>query len=127
MPRAKDKTYLYVSNPPMIHTQSSKINHYLGLAEIYIRMGTPEKFTIEVKIADDFITDAVTEIDGTPVLIELQRSVVSTRKMQDKVDKFVAHYNKHGAKHMWIFTDKPYDLSVPRGFLVEQKKMTLLQ
>lgn len=111
----------------MIHTQSSKINHYLGLAEIYLRLGQPDSFDIEVKIADDFITDAVTTLQDTPVLIELQRSIVSNRKMQDKVDKFVAHYEKHHARHLWIFTDKPYDISVPSGFLVEQKKMTLLQ
>lgn len=109
----------------MIHTQSSKINHYLGLADIYIRLGCPEYFIIEHHIENGaYIPDAVTKLGEHKVLIELQRSVISESKMQDKVDNFVKYYSCHGSKYLWIFTDKEYKLRVPSGFLVEQKKLT---
>jgi competence CoiA-like predicted nuclease len=109
----------------MIHTQSSKINHYLGLADIYIRIGCPEFYHIEHHIENGaYIPDAVTKIGEHTVVIELQRSVISESKMQDKVDNFVKYYSCHGSRHLWIFTDKEYKLRVPPGFHIEQKKMT---
>jgi competence CoiA-like predicted nuclease len=112
----------------MIHTQSSKINHYLGLADIFIRIGCPTDYTIECHIENgEYIPDAIAKIGEHKIVIELQRSVISESKMQDKVDNFVKYYGKHGSKHLWIFTDKEYKLRVPSGFNVEQKKMTPTQ
>lgn len=108
----------------MIHTQSSKIQHYLGLVDIYLQLGKPTYYEIETPIGDDYIPDAFTIVGDTPVLVELQRSLISNRKMQDKVDKFVKYYPTHGATHLWVFTEHTYHIDVPSGFTVLQKKMT---
>lgn len=124
VPRSRDKTFLYVNNPPMIHTQSSKINHYLGLADIFLQLGQPEHFTIEFRLSDSYTPDAYTKVGDHLVIIEYQRSYISNAKMQDKINKFVDHYKLHGARRLWIYTDIDFNVKVPAGFIVEQRKMT---
>lgn len=108
----------------MIHLQSSKIPHFLGLADIFIRLGRPKIFEVEPYVNDEYRPDAYTRIDDLPVLIELQRSRISHPKMMDKIDQFVASYKskQHDARTLWIITDHEYRLSLPRGFTVEQKR-----
>lgn len=111
-------------NPVLIHTESTKIRHYLAIAQFYIDIGKPEIYEIEPNFDRDYVPDVYTRIAGTPILIEIQRSHSSNRKMQAKVDGFVRTYRegKHDAKTLWIVSDEQYRLTVPSGFTVQQHR-----
>jgi hypothetical protein len=115
-------------NPALIHTQSAKLRHYLGLVDIYLTLGKPEVFHVEPHIAESYRPDASTVISNSPVLLEYQRSLVSNRKMQEKVDGFVETNKQglHDAKTLLIVTDYEYDLRIPEGFGIIQKKMDII-
>jgi hypothetical protein len=113
-------------NPTIIHPQSNKINHFLGIVDLYIKLGQPKIFEVEPVINDEYRPDAYFRLsDGTPVLIELQRTLVSTKRMQEKVEAFAKAFLKkqHDAKTLWIVADTEYRIKVPAGFSVVQRKM----
>lgn len=112
-------------NPTIIHTESSKIRHYLAIADFYIQIGCPEIYEVEPQIAEDYVPDAYTRIDGTPILVEIQRSYISNRKMQNKIDSWVRTYRegKHDARTLWVVSDLPFKVQVPNGFVLEFKEL----
>jgi hypothetical protein len=113
-------------NPAMMNEQSPKILHFLGLVDIYLSLGKPAIYTVEPDIDENYRPDAYCRLgDFGPTLIELQRSTISKRKMQEKVNGFVLTYQKkkHDAKTLLIYTDKPYSLDVPYGFQIVQRKL----
>jgi len=113
-------------NPSIIHPQSNKISHFIAIADLYIGLKQPKVFEVEPVINDDFRPDAyVRDISlPSPVLVEVQRTVISTKKMQAKVDEFVKSYLKkqHDAKALWIISDVEYRLDIPEGFSVIHQK-----
>lgn len=115
-------------NPALIHKQSSHLNHYLAIADLYITLNQPEPYEVEPFISEEYRPDVSTVLDGTPVLIELQRSIISNKKMQEKVNNFVATHRKdsHKAKTLLVITDYRYDLQAPPGYAVVQKKLGVL-
>ena len=126
VPQVKDRPYLYMPNPTIIHPQSNKINHFLGIVDIYINLDQPKVFEVEPIINDEYRPDAYVRVIGdTPVLIELQRTLISIKRMQEKVDAFVKAYNKkeHDAKTLWIVSDTEYRVKIPSGFSIVQKKL----
>ena len=127
VPQVKDRPYLYMPNPTIIHPQSNKINHFLGLVDIYISLNQPKIFEVEPIVNDEYRPDAYVRLDGdTPVLIELQRTAISTKRMQEKVDAFAkAHMKKeHDAKTLWIVADTEYRVKIPSGFDIVHKKIS---
>jgi len=122
IPQVKDRPYLYMPNPSVIHPQSPKIPHHLALADLYIQIGQPKIYEIEPKINDDYVPDVYTRLD-TPIIVELQRTVISQKKMQAKVEAFVdSFYRKqHDARTLWIVSDYVYNVKVPEGFNIVQK------
>lgn len=125
VPRPKDEAYLYMPNPAMIHTESSKIRHYLAIADVYIRRGKPNVFEVEPYFDDKYRPDAYMR-NPSPVLVEVQRSYISHKKMQDKVDGFVRTYRegKHDAKTLWIVSDDEFKVRWPEGFEVFKLPLT---
>lgn len=128
VPQVKDRPYLYMTNPSMIHPQSNKIAHFLGLADLYIHMNQPKIFEVEPIINDEYRPDIYTRLhdaDNTAVLIELQRTLISVKRMQEKVDQFAKAYHKkeHDAKTLWIVADSEYRIAVPSGFTIVQRRM----
>ena len=115
-------------NPALIHTQSAKLKHYLGLVDIYLTLDKPEVYEIEPYFSADYRPDVRTKLLDTSVLIEYQRSIVSNKKMQDKVDAFVTTNKQglHDAKSLLIVTDYRYDLIMPTGYEVIQKKFDVI-
>ena len=122
--RPRDQQYLYMPNPTLINIQSSKTQHFLGLVDVYIRLGRPEIYEVEPVVNENYRPDAYTRINGEPVVIELQRSTVSAKKMQAKVDAFVESHirRQHDAKTLWIISPVSYKLNVPTGYRVVQQK-----
>lgn len=123
IPQVKDRPYLYMPNPTLIHPQSNKINHFLGLVDLYIQMKQPAVFEIEPIINEDYRPDVYTRKE-VPVLIELQLTPISLKRMQEKVDLFVkAHIKKqHDATTLWIVADTQYQVKIPAGYSVMQMK-----
>src|SRR5690625_1287432 len=97
--RPKDEPYLYMPNPTIIHPESQNIRHFLGIADIYMNLEKPEIFEVEPGVSEGYRPDIYTRIPD-PTIIEFQRSVISRKRMQQKVDAFVdAHLQGlHDAK-----------------------------
>lgn len=116
--RPKDETYLYMPNPAKMHTESSKRQHALAVVDTYIKLGKPQHFDVEPNFDTKYRPDAYTTIRGKKAVIEVQRSHISNRKMQDKVDGFVRTHRegKHEACIMYVVTDENFSISAPSGY-----------
>lgn len=115
VPRPKDECYLYMPNPALIHTESSKIRHYLAIADVYIQLGKPQIYAIEPQINEQYTPDVYTRINDVPIIIEVQRSYISNKKMQQKINQFVESYRKgeHDATILWVFGNYPWKVDLP--------------
>lgn len=124
VPRPKDQQYLYMPNPARINMQSSKIPHFLALVDLYIMLKQPEVFEVEPPVSESYRPDAYTRIRDTPIVIEYQRSLVSTKKIQKKVDEFAESFylKKHDSRVLWLYSGVRYHVKVPDGFTVVHKK-----
>lgn len=121
VPREKDKTYLYMPNPALVHGKSQKVNHHLKVVDVYIYFGCPEVFTIEPVFShyrpDAFMIDG----NGHNICIEVQLTPISKTKMQQKIDNFRATFHDHHCYNLYIITDHRYDgLKVPEGFHIHK-------
>lgn len=87
----------------------------------------PKIFEIEPPISDDYRPDVYTRLKDTPVIIEYQRTIISNKKMQAKVDLFIESHirKKHDATILWIVSDYAYKVSFPSGYSVVHKKLSL--
>lgn len=127
IPQAREEQYIYMPNPAMINIQSPKLKHFLGLVDVFITLGQPEIYEVEPQITDDYRPDAYTRLDMVPTIIELQRSTISRKKFQAKVDMFVQSYKmkKHDARTLLVYTDTAYKLTIPSGFEIIQRKLVI--
>jgi uncharacterized protein (DUF1499 family) len=121
IPMPKDKPYLYMPNPTMIHTQSSKTQHFLSLVDVYIDLGQPNIYQIEPQINQEYRPDVYARLPE-PTIIEVQRSYISHKKMQEKLNMFVdsSIRRQHDSNILWIISTREYKLKVPSGFTVIQ-------
>ncbi|MMZ47345.1 hypothetical protein D1872_89890 [compost metagenome] len=122
IPQPKDRPYLYMPNPARIHHQSSKLEHFLGLADLYIRFGMPEVFEVEPDICPEYRPDAYMVLNGKHVIIEYQRTIISHNRMQAKLDAFFSSYaqGRHSCRELWIVTGFKYKVIAPSSFTVRQ-------
>lgn len=121
IPQPKDRPYLYMPNPTLIHPNSTRINHFLALVDFYIFIGQPDIYQVEPDLKHSYSPDVYTILDNEHIIIEMQLSNKSNKVMQEKVNGFVDSYvrGKHAAKRMWIVSDKKYNVKVPSGYIVE--------
>lgn len=103
-----------------MHHTSSKLEHFLGLADLYLQLGRPSVFNIEPQISDEYRPDAYMVKDGSHAVLEYQRTLISQKRMQDKVDRFVNAYaaGKHRCRIMLIASNVKYKVTAPTGFTV---------
>lgn len=115
-------------NPALIHQQSAKLRHYLGLVDIYLTLDKPEVFEIEPYFSADYRPDVRTVYAGSSLMVEYQRSTITHKKMQEKVDAFVATNKQglHDAKSLLIVTDYGYDITAPAGYEVIQRDLNII-
>jgi competence CoiA-like predicted nuclease len=75
-------------------------------------------------VNDTYRPDCYTRLPD-PTIIEFQRSTISHKRMQVKVDAFLDSYIKkeHDAKTLWIFTDTKYNITLPPGFTLIQSAL----
>jgi len=108
-------------NPTIIPPSSGRLLHFLGIADVYISLEQPPVFVVEPDMSKEYRPDAYVRLkNGATAVVEYQRSRISTPKMQEKVDQFVK-YGK--VKTMLVYTHRPYELNVPTGFQIVQKKI----
>jgi hypothetical protein len=122
LPQRLGEQYLYMPDPPIIHPRSTRINHFLKIADLYIELGKPNHYDVEPPF-NNYRPDVYATIGEISVCIEVQLTRVAKRKIQSKVDRFVRSYylGEHKARVIWIYTEKTYDLKAPNGiFTVKQ-------
>lgn len=78
-------------------------------------------FNIEPQISNDYRPDAYMVKDGHHAILEYQRSIISQKRMQDKVDRFVGAYaaGKHKCRVILIVSNFKYKVVAPTGFTVK--------
>lgn len=111
----------------MIHPESTRIRHFLAITDFYIRIGKPANFVVEPDVGPDYRPDLYVELNQEPVLVEVQRSHIAHRTMQQKVDGFVKSHKDgyHQARKLWIASDEHYKVDWPSGFEVSQIPLTV--
>lgn len=118
IPRERDKCFLYMPNPSIIHPRSIKIEHHLKLLDFYIHMECPEKFVLEPKLGEYEPDVYMIDSFNRHCCVEIQITPITNKKMQTKIDQFVKEYKKnHMAKIMYLVTDNEYSkIKMPSDF-----------
>lgn len=116
--RERDKPYIYMPNPTLIHPRSVKLDHQLKIVDFYIHTGCPKKFIIEPKLGEYNPDVFMKDLKENSVCAEIQITPISTKKMQSKIDEFVSMYGKeHDAKIMLLVSNSVYDkVIIPNNF-----------
>lgn len=124
-PRTKDQSYIYMSPS---NTDIRQINHALEVVDLYFEFGQPtyNHFIIEPLIMERYKPDIVVYTGGKRIVTEVQRTRVSRKDMQEKVDNFMRYSEIHKSKTLWIKTDLPYKLEIEQGFtLIQSPKLDI--
>lgn len=116
--RERDKPYIYMPNPTLIHPRTVKLNHYLKIVDFFIHAGMPAEFLPEPTLGEYRPDAYMKDSKGNPICVELQLTQISTKKMQQKVEQFVGTFGKeHDSKVMMLCSDNQYDkIKMPTGF-----------
>jgi hypothetical protein len=117
IPQEHARPYLYMPNPPIINKRSSRIDHFLAIADLYLTLGCPDHYDVEPPFANGngYRPDVYATIDGERVCIEIQRSHKSNRHIQAKVNGFIRTFYRgdHKARTLWIVSDRRYNVKIP--------------
>lgn len=107
--RERDKPYIYMPNPAILHHRSVKLDHQLKLVDFYIHAGCPPHFIIEPKFGEYNPDVYMKDRQGNAICVEVQLTPISTKKMQKKVEQFTTTSGKeHDAKIMLLVSDNEY-------------------
>lgn len=92
----KQLPYIYFASPSPIKKDSTKIPHFLKIAEFYkslIKYEPPKSFIVEPKYGKGYMEpDAFMRWKKGPFFVEIQRSVYSDKVMKEKVSRYEAYY-----------------------------------
>lgn len=85
--------YLYFGQDVTIKKNSQKINHFLGIVEVYkeiLKFEQPKIFLVEPKYGEKGVVepDIFTIFRAIPFYIEVQKSIYSEKIMFDKLDRY---------------------------------------
>lgn len=92
----KQLPYIYFVSPSPIKKDSTKIPHFLKIAEFYkslIKYEPPKSFIVEPKYGKGYMEpDAFMLWKRGPFFVEIQRSVYSDKVMKEKVSRYEQYY-----------------------------------
>jgi hypothetical protein len=92
----KQLPYIYFVSPSPIKKDSTKIPHFLKIAEFYKSLMTyerPESFIVEPKYGKGYMEpDAFMLWKRGPFFVEIQRSVYSDKVMKEKVSRYEQYF-----------------------------------
>lgn len=116
--RERDKPYIYMPNPAILHSRSIKIDHHLKIVDFYIHAGCPDVFVPEPNWKKYKPDVYMKDIKGNAICVEIQITPISSKKMQTKVDEFVSSYGtEHDAKVMLLVSNNEYSkINIPPSF-----------
>lgn len=116
--RERDKPYIYMPNPTLIHPRTVKIDHYLKIVDVFISSGCPTTFLPEPTFGEYRPDAYLKDRNDTPICVEVQLTPISTKKMQHKIDQFEYEFGKeHDSKIILLVSDNKYDkVKIPDGF-----------
>jgi hypothetical protein len=97
-------------NPAILHTRSIKIEHHLKIVDFYIKAGCPATFIPEPNWKTYKPDVYMKDQKGNAICVEIQLTLISSKKMQTKVDEFVKAHGKkeHDAKIMLLVSNHEY-------------------
>lgn len=88
--------YLYFSNPSPIKKDSTKIPHFLKIVEFYrnlLKYEEPKSFIVEPKYGKGYMEpDTFMIWKRSPFFVEIQRSVYSSKVMDEKVNRYESYF-----------------------------------
>jgi hypothetical protein len=88
--------YLYFSNPSPIKKDSAKIPHFLKIVEFYRSLDsieTAHQFVVEPKYGKGYMEpDAFMIWKRSPFFVEIQRSVYSSKVMDEKINRYESYF-----------------------------------
>jgi hypothetical protein len=98
--------YVYFASPSPIKKDSTKIPHFLKIAEFYKKLAKyeqPKSFIVEPKYGKGFMEpDAFMIWKRGPFFVEIQRSVYSEKVMQEKVSRYESYFmSNEWQKEAW--------------------------
>lgn len=104
----------------MIPKTSSRIEHFLAIADLYIQLHEPETFVVEPQINKHYQPDIYLIYNNEPVIVEVQRTRTSLKRMQEKVDEFQKSYYRgdHQARTLWIQGHVEYPIKIDSKFVL---------
>jgi hypothetical protein len=92
----KQLPYIYFATPSPIKKDSTKIPHFLKIAEFYrslVSIEEPQQFSVEPKFGKGHMEpDAFMIWKRGPFFVEIQRSVYSDKVMKEKVSRYEQYY-----------------------------------
>jgi len=123
IPQPRENQYIYMPNPTLIHPRSTHIEHWMAIADFYIHAKYPQTFVIEPSLNGHSYRPDIYYKDekGKSYIVEIQRSRISNKDMQQKVNNFVDSYFKraHDATTFTLVTDMNFKLTIHEGFTLE--------
>ncbi|WP_042375280.1 replication-relaxation family protein [Neobacillus jeddahensis] len=126
----KQLPYTYFAAPSPIKKDSTKIPHFLKIAEFYrslIKYEEPKSFIVEPKFGKGYMEpDAFMLWKRGPFFVEIQRSIYSDKVMKEKVGRYDQYYlsnewqqepwqpeNKKVFPTVLMLTDTRYSIESP--------------
>lgn len=105
-------------NPTLIHPKTVKIDHFLKIVDVFLASGCPATFLPEPVFGEYRPDVYMKDSKNVPMCVEVQLTPISTKKMQTKIDQWVAMNDlEHDAKHLLLVSNNNYDkVKVPEGF-----------
>lgn len=122
--------YCYFGPNVRMKEQSQKIGHFLAILNVYkemLKLGELESFLCEPKYGkkgECSEPDIYAYFRKTPFFIEVQRTLYSTKQIEEKLERYVDLYNSgHLAKpfpHVLILSDQRYAIDGDYPFRIFQ-------
>lgn len=117
--RERDKPFLYMPNPAILHHRSIKIDHHLKIVDFFIHAGMPRVFHVEPNWKtykpDVYMKDRM----GNNICVEIQITPISSKKMKTKTIEFMESFKKkeHEATIMLLVSNQAYSqIDLPKPF-----------
>lgn len=91
------KPYVYFPKPNSIKKDGNKVDHFLAMVNVYIKMSQKlkiKRFDIEPRYKDAEVRpDIFTIFKGTPMWIEVQNSVYTHNVMKKKIELYQKYFD----------------------------------
>ncbi|MBD8137354.1 hypothetical protein IFR10_17725 [Bacillus sp. CFBP 13597] len=122
--------YCYFGPNVQMKQQSQKIGHFLAILRVYkemLKLGNLESFLVEPKYgkkSESCEPDVAARYRNTNFFLEIQRTVYSTKQMDEKLDRYVQLYESglidKPFPHVLILSDQRYAIDENYPFKVFQ-------